>query len=167
MLGPSLRMRKKLEYPPPPWGPPHHLPTHQSTINIFRTQYKMHTGSENLSVRPWREIRQRVNSPTHTPTCIPIDPPTYRPINPHQTYPLAHQPVVRLSVCHSFVASNFSYFPRHRHVTDICKNASRQLAVLKRLGRFLTEQVKMVIYNSFISSNFSYCPLACYQAPRL
>ena len=46
------------------------------------------------------------------------------------------------------------------HVTDICKKASKQLAVLKRLGRFLTKQGKLVIYNSFIASIFSYCPLA-------
>ena len=46
------------------------------------------------------------------------------------------------------------------HVSDICKTASKQLAVLKRLGRFLTKQGKLVIYNSFIASNFSYCPLA-------
>ena len=45
-------------------------------------------------------------------------------------------------------------------VTDICKKASKQLAVLKRLGRFLTKQGKLVIYNSFIAANFSYCPLA-------
>ena len=46
------------------------------------------------------------------------------------------------------------------HVTEICKKASKQLAVLKRLGSFLTKQGKLVIYDSFISSNFSYCPLA-------
>ena len=46
------------------------------------------------------------------------------------------------------------------HVTDICKKASKQLAVLKRLGRYLTKQGKLVIYNFFIASNFSYCPLA-------
>ena len=40
------------------------------------------------------------------------------------------------------------------------KKASQQLAVLKRLGRFLTKQGKLIIYNSFIASNFSYCPLA-------
>ena len=45
------------------------------------------------------------------------------------------------------------------HVTDICKKASKQLAVLKRLGRFLTKQGKLVIYNYFIASNFSYSPL--------
>ena len=42
------------------------------------------------------------------------------------------------------------------HVSDICKKNSKQLAVLKRLGRFLTEQGKMTIYNSFIISNFNY-----------
>ena len=46
------------------------------------------------------------------------------------------------------------------HVSEICKKASQQLAVLKRLGRFLTKQGKLVIYNSFIASNFSYCPRA-------
>ena len=46
------------------------------------------------------------------------------------------------------------------HVSEICKKKSKQLAVLKRIGRFLTEQGKMTIYNSFIVSNFNYCPLA-------
>ena len=46
------------------------------------------------------------------------------------------------------------------HVSEICKKALKQLAVLKRLGGFLTKQGKLVIYNSFIASNFSYCPLA-------
>ena len=45
------------------------------------------------------------------------------------------------------------------HVSQICKRASKQLAVLKRIGRFLTKQGKMTIYNSFIVSNFNYCPL--------
>ena len=46
------------------------------------------------------------------------------------------------------------------HVSQICKRTSKQLAVLKRNGRFLTKQGKMTIYNSFIVSNFNYCPLA-------
>ena len=45
------------------------------------------------------------------------------------------------------------------HVTQICKKASKQLAVLKRIGRFLTKQGKMTIYSSFIVSNLNYCPL--------
>ena len=43
-------------------------------------------------------------------------------------------------------------------VTDICKKASKQLSILKRLGRFLIKQGKLTIYNSFIVSNFNYCP---------
>ena len=37
------------------------------------------------------------------------------------------------------------------HVTNIFRKAFKQLAVLKRLGRFLTNQGKLVIYNSFIA----------------
>ena len=47
-----------------------------------------------------------------------------------------------------------------KHISEICQKASKQLAVLKRLGRFLTKQGKLTIYNSFIVSNFNYCPLA-------
>ena len=46
------------------------------------------------------------------------------------------------------------------HVSHICKRASKQLAVLKRIGRFFPKQGKMTIYNSFIVSKFNYCPLA-------
>ena len=45
------------------------------------------------------------------------------------------------------------------HVSEICKKASRQLAVLKRIGKFLTKQGRMIIYKSFILSNFNYCPV--------
>ena len=41
------------------------------------------------------------------------------------------------------------------------------MAVLKRIGRFLTKQGKLTIYNSFIIANFNYCPLEwhfCSQA---
>ena len=50
--------------------------------------------------------------------------------------------------------------PFDDHVSQICKKASKQLAVLKRIGLLLTKQGKMTIYNSFIVSNFNYCPLA-------
>ena len=43
------------------------------------------------------------------------------------------------------------------HMSEICKKASEQLAVLKRLGWFLTKQDKMTIYNSFIVLKFNYC----------
>ena len=45
-------------------------------------------------------------------------------------------------------------------VSQICTRASKQLAVLKRIGLFLNKQGKMTINNSFIVSNFNYCPQA-------
>ena len=45
------------------------------------------------------------------------------------------------------------------HIANICKNAARQLAVLKRLGHLLPRQGKLAIFKSFITSNFNYCPL--------
>ena len=45
------------------------------------------------------------------------------------------------------------------HISDICRKASQQLAVLKRIGRFLTKHGKLTIFKSFIMSNFNYCPL--------
>lgn len=53
------------------------------------------------------------------------------------------------------------------HVSELCKKASRQLAVLKRFGKFLTKTGKVMVFNSFILSNFNYCPIAwhfCNQA---
>ena len=53
------------------------------------------------------------------------------------------------------------------HISDICRKASQQLAVLKRKGRFLTKHGKLTIFKSFIMSNFNYCPLTwhfCSQA---
>jgi hypothetical protein len=46
------------------------------------------------------------------------------------------------------------------YLSDLCKKASRQLNVLKRIGKYLTKQGKLTIYHSFILSNFNYCPLA-------
>ena len=45
------------------------------------------------------------------------------------------------------------------HVLNICKKASRQLNVLKRIGTHLNRLGKLTIYYSFILSNFNYCPL--------
>ena len=38
--------------------------------------------------------------------------------------------------------------------TCICKKASRQLNVLKRVGKYLNRLGKLTIYHSFILSNF-------------
>jgi hypothetical protein len=45
------------------------------------------------------------------------------------------------------------------HVSHICKKASQQLNVLKRIGNNLSKLGKLTIYYSFILSNFNYCPL--------
>ena len=45
------------------------------------------------------------------------------------------------------------------HVSIICKKASRQLNVLKRIGKYLCKLGKLNIYHSFIMSNFNFCPL--------
>jgi hypothetical protein len=45
------------------------------------------------------------------------------------------------------------------HVTSICRKASRQLNVLKRIGKHLNRLGRLTIYYSFILSNFNYCPL--------
>jgi hypothetical protein len=45
------------------------------------------------------------------------------------------------------------------HISSLCKKASRQLNVLKRIGRFLNLQCKIMVYHSFILANFRYCSL--------
>ena len=45
------------------------------------------------------------------------------------------------------------------HVSNICKKASRQLEILKRIGNNLCKLGKLNIYYSFVLSNFNYCPL--------
>ena len=46
------------------------------------------------------------------------------------------------------------------HISSICKKASRQLNVLKGLGKYLNKLGKLTIYHSFILSNFNFCPLS-------
>ena len=46
------------------------------------------------------------------------------------------------------------------HVSSICRKASQQLNVLKRLGSLLNRLSKLTIFHSFILSNFNFCPLA-------
>ena len=46
------------------------------------------------------------------------------------------------------------------HIKTICRKASQQLNVLKRIGRYLTKLNKLTIFHTFILSNFNFCPLA-------
>jgi hypothetical protein len=49
----------------------------------------------------------------------------------------------------------------NEHISNICKKASMQLNVLKRIGKHLTKLGKLTIYYSLIMSNFNNCPLTC------
>jgi hypothetical protein len=42
------------------------------------------------------------------------------------------------------------------HNTNICRKASRQLNVLKRMGKYLNRLGKLTIYHSFILSNLKF-----------
>ena len=47
----------------------------------------------------------------------------------------------------------------NEHITHICKQAAKQVSVLRRFSKILTEKEKLLIFNAFILSNFNYCPL--------
>lgn len=47
----------------------------------------------------------------------------------------------------------------NKHISNICRKASNQLNVLKRIGGYLCKLGRLNIYYSFIMSNFNYCPL--------
>ena len=47
----------------------------------------------------------------------------------------------------------------HDHITHICKQAAKQISVLRRFSTILSQKEKMQIFNAFILSNFNYCPL--------
>ena len=46
-----------------------------------------------------------------------------------------------------------------KHISEICKKASQQLNILKRIGKYLNRLGHLTIYYSFILSNFNYCPV--------
>jgi hypothetical protein len=46
------------------------------------------------------------------------------------------------------------------HVSSICRKASQQLNVLKRLGSLLNRLSKLTIFHTFILCNFNCCPLS-------
>ena len=47
----------------------------------------------------------------------------------------------------------------NNHISEICKKASRQLNILKRMGKYLNRLGRLTAYYSFILSNFNYCPV--------
>ena len=48
------------------------------------------------------------------------------------------------------------------HVSHICQKAGKQVKVLGRLSRVLTESNKLLLYSSFILCYFNYCCVLCY-----
>ena len=46
------------------------------------------------------------------------------------------------------------------HIGNICRKASLQQNILKRLGSYLNKLSKLTIFHTFILSNFNFCPLA-------
>ena len=46
------------------------------------------------------------------------------------------------------------------HISSICRKASQQLNILKRLGRYLDRLSKLTIFHTFTLGNFNFCPLA-------
>ena len=46
-----------------------------------------------------------------------------------------------------------------KRISEICKKASQQLNILKRIGKYLNRLGRLTIYYSFILSNFNYCPV--------
>ena len=48
----------------------------------------------------------------------------------------------------------------NNHISNICKKASQQLNVLKRIENCLSRLNKFSIFHTCILSNFNFCPLA-------
>ena len=46
------------------------------------------------------------------------------------------------------------------HIKNLCRKASQQLNVLKRISGFLSKLNKLTIFHTFVLSNFNFCPLA-------
>ena len=44
------------------------------------------------------------------------------------------------------------------HIKSICRKASQQLNVLKRIGSYLSRLNKLTTFHTFILSNFNFCP---------
>ena len=47
----------------------------------------------------------------------------------------------------------------HEHVSKLCNKAGKQVQVISRLSRVLSESNKMLLYSSFVECYFNYCSL--------
>ena len=47
----------------------------------------------------------------------------------------------------------------NEQVSRICQKVARQLNVLQRISKFLSEETRLLVFISFIRSYFNYCPI--------
>ena len=47
-------------------------------------------------------------------------------------------------------------------ISNMCKNASQQINVLKRIGKSLNSESRKAVYHAFIMPFFNFCPLTCH-----
>ena len=47
----------------------------------------------------------------------------------------------------------------NEQVSRICQKVARQLNMLQRISKFLSEETRLLIFKSFIRSNFNYRPI--------
>ena len=52
------------------------------------------------------------------------------------------------------------------HIKNICKKAGQKLSVLLRIGLYLDQRKKVLLYKSVIKSQFNYCPLVSMYCSR-
>ena len=52
------------------------------------------------------------------------------------------------------------------HINKLCKQAGKQVNVLRRFAKLLNTNQKLDIYRTFIVSNFNYCPLVWHFCPK-
>ena len=54
----------------------------------------------------------------------------------------------------------------NEQVSRICQKVSKQLNVLQRISKFLSEETRLLVFKSFIRFNFCYCPVVCIFVAR-
>ena len=47
----------------------------------------------------------------------------------------------------------------NKQVSRLCQKVARQLNMLQRISKFLSEETMLLVFKSFLRSNFNYCPI--------
>lgn len=84
---------------------------------------------------------------------------SHRNASPHITFKIAGADIISQSSVTLLGVQIDQKLNFKDHITKLCKQAAKQINVLKRLSNLLDRQSKLLIYNSFISSVFNYSPL--------